>query len=132
MASATCFLCFYNLDVPKAFSTWVPSSQKPLVLLHASGSDVKGSTQDCLLVFFMFSMFFSIVLCLCCFFVLARGGGSRAPGAVPNSAASRDALRPPQARSSSAQERRTIARGLYWRRRAPNQTKKTKTTIVNA
>ena len=24
----------------------VPSSQKPLVLLHASGSDVKGSTQD--------------------------------------------------------------------------------------
>ena len=46
MASATCFLCFYNLDVPKAFSTWVPSSQKPLVLLHASGSDVKGSTQD--------------------------------------------------------------------------------------
>ena len=69
MASATCFLCFYNLDVPKAFSTWVPSSQKPLVLLHASGSDVKGSTQDCLLVFFMFSMFFSIVLCLCCFFM---------------------------------------------------------------
>ena len=49
-------------------STWVPSSQKPLVLLHASGSDVKGSTQDCLLVFFMFSMFFLIVLCLGCFF----------------------------------------------------------------
>ena len=43
-------------------STWVPSSQKPLVLLHASGSDVKGSTQDCLLVFLCFYVFLNCSL----------------------------------------------------------------------
>ena len=49
--------------------TWVPSSQKPLVLLHASGSDVKGSTQDCLLVFFMFSMFSQLFFACVVFYV---------------------------------------------------------------
>ena len=39
------------------------------MLLHASGSDVKGSTQDCLLVFFMFSMFFLNCSLLVLFFM---------------------------------------------------------------
>ena len=61
-----------TLNVSYPFrESWITSRQELLVLLHASGSDVKGSTQDCLLVFFMFSMFFSIVLCLCCFLCLS-------------------------------------------------------------